>query len=106
MFELMLVGQLGGLAILVGVFILLFKRIVILDAETRQPTSFEFPLLGKVKTQTPLLIPILLSAVLILYPVTMSDRLEVPIKSLRGVITGKLEQPRILIVGQPDFTAI
>ena len=105
MFEVMVVGQIGGFAILLGVFVLLFKRIVVLDAETRQPTSFEFPLLGKVKTQTPLLVPILLSAALIVFPVTVSGRLEVPSKPLKGTIMGRVDQPMVLIVGQPDFIA-
>ena len=106
MFELMVGGQLGGFLILGGAFILLFRRIVILDAETRQPTSFKFPLLGEVRTQTPVLAIILVGAALILFSVTMSSRLEVTSKSLKGVITGKLEQARVLIVGHPDFIAL
>jgi hypothetical protein len=107
MFELMLLFvQLSGFCILVGAFVLLFKRIVILDAETRQPTSFKFPLLGEVRTQTPVLAIILVGAALVFFPVTMSGPMEVPSKPLKGVITGKLEQARVLIVGHPDFIAL
>lgn len=112
LFVLMIIGQLAGVAILAGVFILLFKRIVILDAETRKPTSFEFPVLGTITTQTPLVIPILAGVGLILVPIIQSERLQVPSRRLKGTFAGKVDQPRVLIVptipqsyGQDHFVA-
>jgi len=48
-----------------------FRRIYF-DAETKQATEVELPLFGKIKTQTPAILLILIGAFLVAYPLTRS----------------------------------
>ena len=59
-----LLCALAGVTLLVGVVMLLVKRIIVLDRTTRKPMEFEFPLLGKVKTQSPVIALAVIGAVL------------------------------------------
>src|SRR5207247_3310479 len=73
--------------------------------ETRQPISFEFPLIGKFSTQAPLVIPILLGATLLFFPMWVSERPELDVKHVRGVIEGALQPANVLIVGSRFMAA-
>ena len=69
---LLLLSQVSGTALLISVVWLLAKRVIYLDRETKQPIEFEFPVLGKIKSQNPVLAMVLVAAGLIVYPITAS----------------------------------
>jgi len=69
---LLLLSQASGALLLVSVVWLLNNRRIYLDRDTKQPIEFEFPVLGKLKTQNPVLAMILVAAGLIVYPISAS----------------------------------
>lgn len=50
---LLLFAEVAGIFVLVASFVLLFKRIIFVDSTTRQPIEIKLPILGKLKTQSP-----------------------------------------------------
>jgi len=74
---LLLIAQVAGFVLLAGVLALAWKGRVYLDAETKSPIEFEFPILGKVKTQSPIILLVLIGAAMVLYPIGKSDPSEV-----------------------------
>jgi hypothetical protein len=57
----------SGAVVLLATMILIGMRRIYIDKETNQPTEFEFPLLGKMKTQTPALFLIAVGGMLSAY---------------------------------------
>jgi len=68
-----LVAQGAGILLLISVVWLLYKRIIYVDAATKQPIQFELPVVGKLKTQNPVIALVVIGTVLILYPLLLSD---------------------------------
>jgi hypothetical protein len=69
-----LVAQGAGILLLVSIVWLLFKRVIYVDATTKQPIEFELPILGKLKSQNPVIALVLIAAGLTLYPLRLSDQ--------------------------------
>jgi hypothetical protein len=88
---LLLIAQIAGFVLLAGVLALAWKGRVYLDAETKNPIEFEFPILGKVKTQSPILLLVVIGAAMVLYPIGKSDPSEVtlttPIQTTGKAVT-------------------
>jgi hypothetical protein len=61
------IAQGAGIILLVGTLILLFKRTIYLDRETKQPVEMELPVFGKIKTQSPVIFIVLIGASLVLF---------------------------------------
>jgi hypothetical protein len=69
---LLLISEAAGIILLISVVFLLYKRRVFLDAATGQPVEIEFPVLGKLKTQSPVIAMVVVGAAMVLYPATRS----------------------------------
>jgi hypothetical protein len=73
---------------------LLWKGRICIDKETGEPTEFEFPLLGKIKTQSPVILMVAFAAALVTYPITQAKpsegTLTVPIKADGKTVTVRL----------------
>jgi hypothetical protein len=63
----LLLTAISGAVVLLGTMLLIGMRRIYIDKETNQPTEFEFPLLGKMKTQTPALFLIAVGCMLSAY---------------------------------------
>jgi hypothetical protein len=108
---LLIVSQIAGMLLLAGTMVLLFFRRVYLDAETKQPIEFALPVLGKVKTQSPVLVLAFLGAILVLVPVwKMAEMVsqKVPLKkvSLTGEVATGGKSVQAVVVADPDYTHI
>jgi hypothetical protein len=66
---LLLFAQAAGALLVVGMLSLLWKGRVYLDAKG-EPISFEFPVIGKIKTQSPVIAMVLIGAGMVLYPIS------------------------------------
>jgi hypothetical protein len=91
-----------GALIVIGVFILLFKRIVLIDTETKKPIEFQFPILGKVKTQAPAVLFFLVGAGLVVLAVILEKR-GFETHEVRGTIQGRIDQATVWVVALPHF---
>lgn len=69
---LLLFAQGAGILLLLSVILLLYNRRIYVDADTKEPIQFELPIVGKLKTQNPVIILFLIGAGLVLYPVYLS----------------------------------
>jgi hypothetical protein len=99
------VAQLAGCSLLVGTLILLFKRRVYLDRETGQPSEIDLPLFGKLKTQSPVIILILVAAFLVIYPMQLrSTRAE--FGTVEGDIQAGDESVTVTIVPVPRYQEV
>lgn len=91
---LFVIAQAAGAVLLGGVLALLWKGRIYLDSKTHQPTEFEFPVLGKFKTQSPVIALVLIAAVLVIYPIVQAGPAEgtltVPIEASGQTVTVRL----------------
>ena len=98
--DLCFLSALAGIFLLVATMGLIYKRRIYLDSQTRAPVEFEFPLLGKVKTQTPVIAVILVGAGLVTVPMFQSSprmaRIEGNLKTNGQAMT-------VLLVGEPSY---
>jgi hypothetical protein len=67
---LLIVTQAAGILLLLSVVWLLSKGRIYLDSETKKPVSFEVPLFGKIQSQSPVIVLVLIAAGLVAYPAT------------------------------------
>ena len=65
---LLLVSQIAGIFLLVATMLLVGFRRIYIDAETKEPITFEIPIFGKVKSQTPAVVLIIVGAFMVVYP--------------------------------------
>lgn len=63
------VSAAAGCFLLISTMVLVGMRRIYIDKETKQPIEFEFPIIGKVKSQTPALFLIAAGVLLVLYPI-------------------------------------
>jgi hypothetical protein len=90
----------SGVFLLVATFYLIVKRIIYIDAETKQPIQFELPLLGKVRTQSPIVFLLLVSVALILYPLKHAESDTV---TLEGDVQTGGKSVTVLVVAVPHY---
>jgi hypothetical protein len=77
---LLLISQIAGILLLGCTMLLVGLRRIYFDAETKQPTEIELPFFGKVRTQAPAILLILIAAALVLYPLTKATQDEVTLE--------------------------
>jgi hypothetical protein len=97
----LIICQVAGILLLAGVISLLFFRRVVLDGETKSPTSFKFPLLGELKTQTPVLVLVVVGAAMVAYPLSQRNA---PTVSVSGQVTTERDSVSVLVIADPDYT--
>ena len=93
---------LAGISLLIGVLLLLAKRIIVLDHETKQPMEFEFPVLGKVKTQSPVIALAIIGALLIAYSVH-ERRLSLEEVRIEGDVDAGGKTVTFVVVAVPKY---
>jgi hypothetical protein len=85
---LLVLAQAAGVVLLIGTLILLFSRRIYLDRVTHEAIEVEMPFLGKLRTQSPVIVLILIAGGLVLYPVKIgTDRV------VTAPIEGQLDHP-------------
>jgi hypothetical protein len=78
--SLLITTQAAGLFLLVSTMLLIGLRRIYLDAKSKQPIEFEFPVLGKVKSQAPAFALVLVGAGMVLLPLSKMNPDEVTIE--------------------------
>ena len=89
----------SGAFLLVATAIIFLFRTSYIDAETKNPIEFELPVIGKVKTQSPVVFIALLGAGLLIYGVNHTQRDTL---TVTGEINSK-DPVTMYIVGIPQF---
>lgn len=79
----------SGAVVLLATMLLIGMRRIYIDKETNQPTEFEFPLLGKMKTQTPALFLIAMGGMLSAY--SSYQAAELWKQSITATVPGTLD---------------
>jgi len=97
----LLVAEAAGVILLVGTMLLIGLRRVYIDSETKQPTEFEIPLVGKVKTQAPALVLVLAGVLLIGYAVHEDQGPIIQQGSLAGTIDLQGASATVLVLAVP-----
>ena len=97
----LLITQGAGGLLLLGTLVLLFSRRVYLDAATKEPIEFELPLFGKVKTQSPVLVLVIIAAFMVAYPIAKARPKMIP---LTGEVDTSGEPVQAVVVADPDYT--
>lgn len=93
--------SLFGGCIIVGAIWLLYQRKIYIDSQTGQPTQVEFPFLGKIKTQSPVLLLFALGVFLLVYPV---QKWPQQYKTFEGKVNSNLQPVNILAVCKTGLT--
>ena len=96
----LLIAQGAGVFLLVATIILIARRTIYIDASTKAPIEFEFPIIGKVKSQTPAIVIFLIGAALVVFPLTMSRSEEATIE---GAITSSGTPLTMVVVAVPHY---
>lgn len=83
----------SGAVVLLATMLLIAMRRIYIDKETNQPTEFDFPLLGKMKTQTPALFLIAVGGILSAYSSYQAAELwkQSITATVPGTIDGEVE---------------
>jgi hypothetical protein len=97
---LLLITQGAGIFLMIATMILLFFRRIYLDAETKQPITFQFPIIGQISTQAPVLVIILIGVFMIVYPLSKMDPNTA---MLRGNVDAGGKPITLLVVAEPDY---
>ncbi len=97
----LLTTQIAGILLLVGTMVLLFFRRVVLDGETKTPTSFKLPVFGEITTQAPVLVLVLIAAVMVVYPLSMRQASTVTVS---GTVDPGSSSVAVLVIADPDYT--
>jgi hypothetical protein len=79
----------SGAVVLLTTMLLIAMRRIYIDKETNQPTEFDFPLLGKMKTQTPALFLIAVGGILSAY--SSYEAAELWKESIMATVPGTLD---------------
>jgi hypothetical protein len=97
---LFIITQFSGILLLLSTVILLFFRRVYLDSSTKEPIAFTLPLIGKISTQAPVIVLILVSTFMVVYPISRSgpDRVN-----LHGHIETGGTHVSAIVVAVPDY---
>jgi hypothetical protein len=94
--------MLAGLLLLVGVLFLLYKRVVFIDRHTERAVEFELPVLGRIRTQSPVLALAAFGVAMVTYPVYLSTRGQQSIELSGSLDTGG-RSAEILVVAMPSY---
>jgi len=78
------VSAAAGFFLLAATMLLVGMRRIYIDKETKKPIEFEFPIIGKVKSQTPALFLIAGGMLLVVYPIQQSGPDQV---TIQGTVT-------------------
>ena len=103
---LLLVAQGAGCFLLASVVWLLHNRRIYVDADTKEPIEFDLPVIGKLKTQNPVIMLFLIGAGLVMGPVWLSNGELTPYK--QATVEGEIETNKpvtVTVVPLPRFQA-
>ena len=98
----LLLCALAGIVLLLGVLVLLGKRIIVLDQATGRPMEFEFPILGKFKTQSPVVALAIIGALLVGYSVH-ERRVSLEEIKIEGEVDGGGKTVSFVVVAFPRY---
>lgn len=99
---LLLVSQIAGIFLLVATMLLVGFRRIYIDAETKEPITFEIPIFGKVKSQTPAVVLIIVGAFMVVYPIIRAQADEAV---LRGTVDTGGHTVTVTVVAIPSYQA-
>jgi len=94
-------AELAGVVLLISTMLLIGMRRIYIDSQTKQPTEFEIPLVGKVKTQAPALVLIAAGVLLIAYAVRESKSPTIQPGTLEGDLELGNAQATVLVLTIP-----
>jgi hypothetical protein len=94
-------AELAGFVLLLSTMILLGMRRIYIDSQTKEPTEFEIPLIGKVKTQAPVLFLIAAGVGLIAYSVRESKVPTIQSGTLTGDVDLRGAKATVLVLAIP-----
>lgn len=92
--------QVAGIVLLVMTMILVAKRRIYFDAESKAVTEVELPFFGKVKTQAPALVLVLVGAVMVLVPL---QKMGADTATVEGTIDSGGRAVTVLVVPVPHY---
>jgi hypothetical protein len=95
----LLISQISGILLLLSTIVLLWFRRIYIDAQTRQPTEVDIPLLGKFRTQAPAIALILVAAILVIYPISRS---KPDLIKIEGAVDTGGKSVTVLVVALPN----
>jgi hypothetical protein len=96
---LLLISQIAGSILLVFTMALVGFRRIYIDRETTRPIEFEFPLIGKVRSQAPALFLIAAGVLLVMYPLTKGGADQATIE---GEIKAQGKPVTVLVFAVPQ----
>src|SRR5262249_36188464 len=106
---LLLVAQSAGFFLLASCVWLLYNRRIYVDADTKEPIQFDLPIVGKLKTQNPVIILFLIGAGLVVYPARLSSSPPpAPCEEKQATLEGEIEGDKpvtVTVVPLPRFQA-
>jgi hypothetical protein len=100
--HLLSVSQYAGIFLLVATMLLVAFRRIYFDAQTKKPTTFEIPIFGKVKSQSPVIVLITVGAFLVAWPI-YRDRADQAV--LRGTVDTGGHTVTVTVIAIPDYQA-
>jgi hypothetical protein len=95
-------AELAGVVLLVSTMLLIGMRRIYIDSQTKEPTEFEIPLIGKVKTQAPALVLIAAGVFLIVYAIHESKAPSIQWGTLKGEVDLGGASATVLVLAIPD----
>jgi cytochrome bd-type quinol oxidase subunit 1 len=98
--HLLITTQIAGILLLSATMVLLFFRRIYLDSQTRKPIAVSLPLFGKVSTQAPVLVLVMIGAVMVAYPLSKNP---VDMTSLEGDLDTGGKPVSVVIVAVPHY---
>ena len=97
---LLMTTQVAGIFLLSATMVLLFFRRIYLDSATKKPIQVSLPLFGKVSTQAPVLVLVMIGAVMVAYPLSKNP---VAMTSLEGDLDTGGKPVSVVIVAVPHY---
>jgi hypothetical protein len=97
---LLLICQGAGVLLLLMTMLLIGLRRIYVDARTGEPIEFEFPVIGKIKTQAPAIVLVLVGAALVVVPLS---RPTVQRATLEGDVDTGGKTVTVLVVALPHY---
>jgi hypothetical protein len=92
-------SSVGGLVMIVGGIWLIYKQKIYIDSQTKQVTQIELPFLGKLKTNSPVVVLFVLGFAGLFYPIYKS---ETNYWHLRGEVSSGIHPVAVYAVVQSE----
>jgi hypothetical protein len=95
--------EFGGLVMIVGGILLIYKEKIYIDSTTNQVTEIDVPFFGKLKTNVPALALFALGFIPLIYPIT---RVRTAYLQVRGSVTSELPVIVYAVVESKALTGV